>query len=110
MIDYLATEEKIAMANSRAKATEAKGLRLRKDLIEAMDQATEAKAKLKDVSDQLRAQRMLIINKDEKTQLVKQKIFDEHENDVADFQGFDAFQPSRLMSFSKASSSCGGVE
>ena len=59
------------MANSRAEATEAEGSRLRKDLIEAINQVTKAKAKLKDVSDQLRAQRMLVVNKDEKTILVK---------------------------------------
>nr|POE75252.1 hypothetical protein CFP56_14287 [Quercus suber] len=95
--DYLTTKEKIIMANSRAEVTKAKGSRLRKDLIEAMDQVTEAKAKLKDISDQLRAQRMLIVNKDEKTQLVKQKIFDEHENVMADFQGSDAFRPSPIQ-------------
>lgn len=107
MIDYLTMKEKIAMANFRAEATEAEGSRLRKDLIEAINQVNKAKAKLKDVSDQLRAQRMLVVNKDEKTILVKQKIFDEHENAMADFQGSNAFQPSRLMIFSKASSFCG---
>lgn len=44
-------EEKVAMANSRVEAVEAKGSRLKKDLAEAMDQASEAKAKLKDIFD-----------------------------------------------------------
>lgn len=110
MTNYLTTKEKITMANSRAEVTKAKGSRLRKDLIEAMDKVIEAKAKLKDISNQLRAQRMLVVNKDEKTQLVKQKIFDEHENVMADFQGSDAFRPSRLNSFSKALSSCDGEQ
>ena len=37
MTDYLVTEEKVAMANSRAEASKAEGSRLRKDLVQAMD-------------------------------------------------------------------------
>ena len=48
--DYLSTDEKIEMANSRAEATKAKSLKLRKDLIRAMDLANEAKIKLKQVT------------------------------------------------------------
>uniref|UniRef100_A0A7N2LYE7 Uncharacterized protein n=1 Tax=Quercus lobata TaxID=97700 RepID=A0A7N2LYE7_QUELO len=62
--DYLVTKEKVAMANSRAEAAKVKGSRLRKDLVKAMDQVSEAKAKLKDISDQLRTERMLVIKKD----------------------------------------------
>lgn len=49
--DYLVKEGRAVRANSRAKATKPNNLRLRKDLIEAMDQASEAKAKLKEVSN-----------------------------------------------------------
>ncbi|KAL0010999.1 hypothetical protein SO802_006107 [Lithocarpus litseifolius] len=35
--DYLSTEEKVVMVNSRAKAAEVESSKLRKDLIEAMD-------------------------------------------------------------------------
>ena len=52
------------MVNSRAEAAKVKGSRLRKDLVKAMDQVSEAKAKLKDISDQLRTERMLVIKKD----------------------------------------------
>ena len=48
--DYLSTEEKVEMANSRAEATKAKSLKMRKDLIRAMDLANEAKIKLKEVT------------------------------------------------------------
>ena len=48
--DYLSTDEKIEMANSRAEATKAESLKLRKDLIRAMDLANEAKIKLKEVT------------------------------------------------------------
>ena len=36
-LEYLANKEKVEVANSKAKALEAEGSRLRKDLIAAMD-------------------------------------------------------------------------
>lgn len=79
------------MANYKAEATKVKGWRLRKDLIKAMDQASEAKAMLKDISDQLRTERMLVIKKYEEIQLTKHKVFYEREDVVVDFQASDAF-------------------
>ena len=49
--DYLLKEEKVMMVNSRAKATEAKSLRLRNDLIEAMSQKNKVETQLKEVSE-----------------------------------------------------------
>ena len=59
--NYLTTEERVVIASSRAEATETESSRLRKDLIKAMDQANKAKAKLKEVSNQLRTKKMLAI-------------------------------------------------
>ena len=47
--DYLTMEEKVMMVKSRVEATEAKSSRLRKDLIEVMDQANEVETKLKEI-------------------------------------------------------------
>lgn len=58
---------------------------------QSYDQASEAKAMLKDISDQLRTERMLVIKKDEEIQLTKHKVFYEHEDVVVDFQASDAF-------------------
>jgi len=41
--DYLHTKEKVVVANSKVESIEAKSSRLRKDLIEAMDEATKEK-------------------------------------------------------------------
>lgn len=89
--DYLVREGRAVTANSRAEATKPKNLRLRKDMIEAMDQASEAKANLKEVSDQLKIEKMLIIKKDEEIQLAMLKIGDEHEKVVVDFQALESF-------------------
>ena len=62
------------MVNSRAEAVEVESSKLRKDLIETMDQANEAKDKLKEVTNQLRMERMLVIQKDEEITLMKLNI------------------------------------
>uniref|UniRef100_A0A7N2QYM1 Uncharacterized protein n=1 Tax=Quercus lobata TaxID=97700 RepID=A0A7N2QYM1_QUELO len=64
MTDYLTTEEKLVMANSWAEATKAESSKLRKDLIEAMGEANDAKTNLKEVSDELRIEKMLVIQKE----------------------------------------------
>ena len=64
-IDYLTKEEKVMMANSRTEVAKVESSRLRKDLIELMDQANEAKAKMKEVFEQLRIEKILKIQKDE---------------------------------------------
>nr|POF26876.1 hypothetical protein CFP56_45610 [Quercus suber] len=71
--DYLATE-KLVMANSRAEAKKAESSKLRKDLIEAMGEANDAKTKLKEVSDELRTKKMLVIQKDEEIQYAMLKL------------------------------------
>ena len=59
--NYLTTKERVVIASSRVEATKTESSRLRKDLIKAMDQANKAKAKLKEVSNQLRTKKMLAI-------------------------------------------------
>ena len=49
------------VANSKVDSVEAESLKLRKDLIKAMDQATKAKEKVKELKDALKVEKMLII-------------------------------------------------
>lgn len=79
------------MANSRAEVAKVESSRLRKDLIELMDQANEAKAKMKEVFEQLRIEKILKIQKDEEIQSAMLKIGDEHEKAMADFQASKTF-------------------
>ena len=65
MIDYLSSEEKVVVANSKVDSVEAKSLKLRKDLIEAMDQVIKAKEKVKELRVALKVEKMLVIQKDE---------------------------------------------
>ena len=59
--NYLTMKERVVIASSRVEATETESSRLRKDMIKAMDQANKAKAKLKELSNQLRTKKMLAI-------------------------------------------------
>ena len=54
MENYLSSEEKIVVANSKVDSVEAESLRLRKDLIEAMDQSNKNKKKVKKLKEALK--------------------------------------------------------
>lgn len=56
------------MANSKIESVEAKSSKLMKDLIEALDIANKAKEKVKELSEELRVEKMLIVQKDEEIQ------------------------------------------
>ena len=49
------------MANSNLEFLEVESSRLRKDLIEAMDETNKERKKIKELSEALRVERMLII-------------------------------------------------
>ena len=56
------------VANSKVDSIEAESSRLRKDLIEAMDQLTMAKEKVKELKEALKVEKKLVIPKDEEVQ------------------------------------------
>ena len=59
---------------SRMEALEAKNSKLKKDLIVAMDEANTSKEKAKTLSDDLKAQRQLTLEKDEQLLAAKKKL------------------------------------
>ena len=56
------------MANCKTESVEVESSKLMKDLIEAMDIANKAKEKFKELSEELRVEKMLVVQKDEKIQ------------------------------------------
>ena len=64
-LEYLANKEKVEVANSKAKALEAEGSRLRKDLIAAMDDNNASKEKIKALFGELKAEKLLVTQRDE---------------------------------------------
>ena len=56
------------VANSKVDFVEVESSRLRKDLIEAMDQSTKAIEKVKELKEALKVEKKLVIQKDEEDQ------------------------------------------
>jgi len=56
------------VANSKVDSVKAESSRLRKDLIEAMDQAMKAKGKVKELNEVLKVEKFLVAQKDDKIQ------------------------------------------
>ena len=63
--EYLALEAKIEYARSHASSLEAKNSKLKKELIAAMNDASLAKEKLRNSTEEFRVERKLTKEKDE---------------------------------------------
>ena len=85
MTDYLNSEEKVVVANSKVDSVEAESSKLRKDLIEAMDQSTKTKEKVKKLKEALKVEKKLVIQKDEEVQVVLLRTDEEREKVIARF-------------------------
>ena len=64
-LEYLASEPKVESTRSHASSMEAENSKLRKELIAAMDDANQAKEKLRILTKKLRVERELTKEKDE---------------------------------------------
>ena len=89
--DYLSNKEKVVVANSKVESAEAESSKLRKDLIEAMEQATKAKEKVRKLSEVLKVKKMLITRNDEEIQATLLKTDEEHEKVIAKFLKSECF-------------------
>ena len=76
------------MANSKVEAESSK---LRKDLIETMDQAMKAKEKVKKLKDTLKVEKRVVIQKDEEVQAALLKTNEEHKKVISKFLESDHF-------------------
>ena len=85
------------MANSKVESLEAKSSKLRKDLIETMDQVMKAKEKVKELKDVLKVEKRLVIQKDEEVQAALLKTDEEHEKVIAKFLEFDHFSDLQFV-------------
>ena len=72
--EYLAQKAKVESAQSHVMTLEADNSKLKKDLIAAMNEANLAKEKVKTLTDELRTEWQLTLEKDEKLVAAKEKI------------------------------------
>ena len=72
--EYFTQEAKVVSHTSRMEALEAKNSTLKKNLIDSMGKATNLKEKVKTLSDDLRVERHLTLEKDEQLLGAKEKL------------------------------------
>ena len=72
--EYLTQEAKVASLTSKMEALEAKSSTLKQNLIDSMGEVTTLKEKVKTLSDELRAERQLTLEKDEQLLGTKEKL------------------------------------
>ena len=84
--EYLTTEERVVMANSKVDALEAETSTLRKELIMTIDSGNRMKEQIKALTDNLKVERLLTEQKEEQLQVAKR------EASVARNDAMQAFQ------------------
>ena len=89
------------MANSKVDSVEAKSSRLRKDLIEAMDQSTKAKEKVIELKEALKVEKKLVIQKDEEVQATLLRMDEEREKVISKFLESDRFSDMQFEQYFK---------
>ena len=72
--EYLTQEAKVASLTSRMEALESKNSTMKKSLIDSMDEANTMKEKIKTLSDDIRVERQLNLEKDEQLLGAKEKL------------------------------------
>jgi len=73
-LEYLSQEAKATSVGSKLQGLEAKNSKLKKGLISTMDEANIAKEKARVLSNDLRAERQLTLEKDEQLQTAKERV------------------------------------
>ena len=90
-MDYLSTEEKVLVTNSKLEFVEAESSKLRKDLVAAMDEMNKAKEKIKELKEAVRVEKMLVIQKDGKIQAALLKTNAKREKVIQQFTQSEQF-------------------
>ena len=89
------------VANSKVDSIEAESTKLRKGLIEAMDQSTKSNEKVKELKEALKVEKNLVIQKDDEIQAALLKMDEEHEKVIARFLESDYFSDIQLKQYFK---------
>nr|POF27429.1 hypothetical protein CFP56_64428 [Quercus suber] len=100
-MDYLSSEEKVVVANSKVDFIKAESSQLRKNLIEATNQSTKAKEKGKKLKEALKIEKKLVIQKDEEVQAALLRTNEEREKVIAKFLESDRFSDMQFEKYFK---------
>ena len=89
------------VANSKLKSIEVESSKLRKDLIEAMDKTDKVKEKIKELSKELKVEKMLVIQKDKEIQAVLLRTDAEREKVIQQFMKSKHFSDLQFIQYFK---------
>ena len=67
--EYLNMEEKVVVVNSKEESVEVESSKLRKDLISAKNETNYANQKIRELTEALHVEKVLVVQKDEKIQV-----------------------------------------
>nr|POE91892.1 hypothetical protein CFP56_28006 [Quercus suber] len=99
--DYLSAEEKIVVSSSKVESIEAECSKLKKDLVAAMSERNEANQKVKELTESLRVEKALVIQKDEEIQAALLKIDEEREKVIQKFKQSEEFWDLQFLQYFK---------
>ena len=99
--NYLGIEEKVGVVNSKLESVEVESSKLRKDLIEAMDEVNRAKEKIKELNEALKVEKMLVVQKDEEVQAALLRTSAEQEKVVDQFMKSKHFFDLQFIQYFK---------
>ena len=89
------------VANPKLKTVEVESSKLRKDLIEAMDKTDKVKEKIKELSKELKVEKMLVIQKDKEIQAVLLRTDAEREKVIQQFMKSKHFSDLKFIQYFK---------
>ncbi|KAL0003072.1 hypothetical protein SO802_016853 [Lithocarpus litseifolius] len=101
MTNYLNTEEKVVMANSKVESIEAESSNLRKDLIVAMNETNNVNEKIRELTEALRLEKALIVYKDEEIQAALLRTNVEKDKVIQKFMQSEQFSDLQFIQYFK---------
>lgn len=101
-LEYLTNEEKAMVANSKVEALEDEGSCLRKDFIAMMDDNNASKEKIKALSKELKVEKLLVMQKDERLVVANKKVKSIAAKAVHAFQLIDEYTRFYLAGITRA--------
>ena len=101
MTDYLNMEKKVMVANSKVESVEVECSQLRKDLIVAMNERNKVHEKIKELTEALRVEKALVVQKDEEFQVSLLKTDMEKDKVIQKFKQSDDFSGLQFIQYFK---------
>nr|POE75096.1 hypothetical protein CFP56_67528 [Quercus suber] len=99
--DYLNIEEKVVVATSKAESMEVECSQLKKNLISVMNERNEANQKIKELTEALRVEKALVVQKDEEIQLALLKTDEERVKVINNFKESEDFTDLQFIQYFK---------